>query len=38
MQVMHAGDAAQIAKAKKILAAARRALYEILAADESEDA
>ena len=38
MQVMHAGDAAQIAKAKKILAAARRSLYEILAEDESEDA
>lgn len=37
MQVVQAGDAAQIAKARKILAAARRSLYEILAEDSSED-
>ncbi len=38
MQVMQAGDAAQIVKAKKILAATRRSLYEILAEDSLEDA
>jgi DNA-binding PadR family transcriptional regulator len=37
MQVIQAGDAAQVAKAKKILAVARRTLYEILAASSSED-
>jgi DNA-binding PadR family transcriptional regulator len=38
MQVVHAGDAKQVAKAKKILAATRRSLYEILAGAGSEDA
>jgi DNA-binding PadR family transcriptional regulator len=38
MQVIQAGDTAQIAKAKKILAATRRSLYEILAEDKGEDA
>jgi DNA-binding PadR family transcriptional regulator len=37
MQVVQAGDAAQIAKAKKALVAARRSLYEILAEGSSED-
>lgn len=37
MQVAQAGDAAQIAKAKKILVTARRSLYELLAAEPSED-
>ena len=37
MQVVQAGDAAQIAKAKKILVATRRSLYEILAEGSSED-
>ncbi|MGA3009902.1 MAG: PadR family transcriptional regulator [Terracidiphilus sp.] len=36
MQVIQAGDAAQIAKAKKILVATRRSLYEILAEGSSE--
>jgi|HubBroStandDraft_6_1064221.scaffolds.fasta_scaffold63442_2 DNA-binding PadR family transcriptional regulator len=38
MQVVQAGNAAQIAKAKKILVATRRSLYEILAEGSSEDA
>jgi hypothetical protein len=38
MQVVQAGNAAQIAKAKKVLAASRRSLYEILAEDSPEDA
>ncbi len=38
MQVVRAGDAAQIAKAKKILVATRRSLYEILAEGSSDDA
>jgi DNA-binding PadR family transcriptional regulator len=38
MQVIQAGDAAQIAKAKKILIATRRSLYEILAEGSSQDA
>jgi DNA-binding PadR family transcriptional regulator len=38
MQVVQAGSAAQIAKAKKILVASRRSLYEILAEGSSEDA
>jgi DNA-binding PadR family transcriptional regulator len=37
MQVIQAGDAQQIAKAKKILAATRRSLYEILAEGSPED-
>ncbi len=37
MQVVQAGSAAQIAKAKKVLVATRRSLYEILAEGESED-
>ena len=37
MQVVQAGNAAQIAKAKKTLVAARRSLYEILAEGSSED-
>jgi DNA-binding PadR family transcriptional regulator len=37
MQVVQAGNAAQIAKAKKILVASRRSLYEILAEGSSED-
>jgi DNA-binding PadR family transcriptional regulator len=37
MQVVQAGSAAQIAKAKKILVATRRSLYEILAEGSSED-
>jgi DNA-binding PadR family transcriptional regulator len=37
MQVVQAGNAAQIAKAKKILVATRRSLYEILAEGSSED-
>jgi DNA-binding PadR family transcriptional regulator len=37
LQVIQAGDAAQIAKAKKILVATRRSLYEILAEGSSED-
>ncbi len=36
MQVIQAGDSAQIAKAKKILVATRRSLYEILAEGSSE--
>jgi DNA-binding PadR family transcriptional regulator len=38
MQVVQAGSAAQIAKAKKVLTATRRSLYEILAEGSSEDA
>jgi hypothetical protein len=38
MQVVQAGNTAQIAKAKKILVASRRSLYEILAEGSSEDA
>jgi hypothetical protein len=38
MQVVQAGNAAQIARAKKILGATRRSLYEILAEGSSEDA
>jgi hypothetical protein len=38
MQVIQAGDARQIAKAKKVLVATRRSLYEILAEGSSEDA
>jgi DNA-binding PadR family transcriptional regulator len=38
MQVVQAGNAAQVAKAKKILVATRRSLYEILAEGSSEDA
>jgi DNA-binding PadR family transcriptional regulator len=38
MQVFQAGNAAQMAKAKKILVATRRSLYEILAEGSSEDA
>ena len=34
MQVAHAGNAAQLEEAKKIVADARKALYKILAADE----
>jgi DNA-binding PadR family transcriptional regulator len=37
MQVIQAGDAAQVAKAKKILAATRRSLYEILAEGSPEE-
>ena len=37
MQVVQAGDVAQIAKAKKVLITARRSLYEILAQDDSDD-
>jgi DNA-binding PadR family transcriptional regulator len=37
MQVVQAGDAAQVAKAKKLLVATRRSLYEILAAGAPED-
>jgi DNA-binding PadR family transcriptional regulator len=37
MQVVQAGNAAQIAKAKKVLVATRRSLYEILAEGSSED-
>jgi DNA-binding PadR family transcriptional regulator len=37
MQVVQAGSAAQIAKAKKVLVATRRSLYEILAEGSSED-
>jgi DNA-binding PadR family transcriptional regulator len=36
-QVVQAGNAAQIAKAKKLLVATRRGLYEILAEGSSED-
>jgi len=36
-RVIQAGDARQIAKAKKILVATRRSLYEILAEGSSED-
>jgi DNA-binding PadR family transcriptional regulator len=38
MQVVQAGNAAQIAKAKKVLGASRRSLYEILAEGSPEDA
>ena len=38
MQVVQAGNAAQIAKARKILVATRRSLYEILAEGSPEDA
>jgi DNA-binding PadR family transcriptional regulator len=38
MQMAQAGNAAQIARAKKILVATRRSLYEILAEGSSEDA
>jgi DNA-binding PadR family transcriptional regulator len=38
MQVVQAGNAAQVAKAKKVLVAARRSLYEILAEGSPEDA
>jgi DNA-binding PadR family transcriptional regulator len=37
MQVVQAGSAGQISKAKKILVATRRSLYEILAEGSSED-
>lgn len=37
MQVIQAGDAAQIAKARKVLAATRRSLYGILAEGSSKD-
>jgi hypothetical protein len=37
-RVIQAGDARQIAKAKKILVATRRSFYEILAECSSEDA
>lgn len=37
MQVMHSGNAAQIAEAKKILSEARRSLYRLLAEDDAED-
>ncbi|MGD0529424.1 MAG: PadR family transcriptional regulator [Polyangiaceae bacterium] len=37
MQVVQAGNAAQMAKAKKLLVATRRSLYEILAEGASED-
>jgi DNA-binding PadR family transcriptional regulator len=37
MQVVQAGSAAQVAKAKKILVATRRSLYEILAEGSAED-
>lgn len=37
MQVVQAGNAAQIAKARKVLVATRRSLYEILAEASSED-
>jgi DNA-binding PadR family transcriptional regulator len=37
MQLIQAGDSAQIGKAKKILVATRRSLYEILAEGSSED-
>jgi len=37
MQVVQAGNAAQVAKAKKVLVATRRSLYEILAEGSSED-
>jgi DNA-binding PadR family transcriptional regulator len=37
MQVAQAGNEAQIAKAKKVLVATRRSLYEILAEASSED-
>lgn len=38
MQVVQAGSTGQMAKAKKVLVATRRSLYEILAEDSSEDA
>jgi DNA-binding PadR family transcriptional regulator len=38
MQVVQAGNAAQIAKARKVLVATRRSLYQILAEGSSEDA
>jgi hypothetical protein len=38
MQVVQAGSAEQMAKAKKVLVAARRSLYEILAEGSAEDA
>ena len=37
MQVVQAGNAAQMAKAKKLLVATRRSLYEILAEGSPED-
>jgi DNA-binding PadR family transcriptional regulator len=37
MQVVQAGDAAQIAKAKRLLVATRRSLYEILAQGSSDE-
>jgi len=37
MQVIQAGDARQIAKAKKLLIATRRSLYEILAQGAPEE-
>jgi DNA-binding PadR family transcriptional regulator len=37
MQVVQAGSAAQIAKAKKVLVGTRRSLYEILAEGSPED-
>ncbi|MBS2019917.1 MAG: PadR family transcriptional regulator [Deltaproteobacteria bacterium] len=36
-QVMHAGNAKQVAKAKKVLAKARRELYRVLADDDGEE-
>ena len=37
VQIGHAGDAGQVAKARGILADARRALYSLLAEDESDE-
>jgi DNA-binding PadR family transcriptional regulator len=37
MQVVQAGNDAQVAEARKVLVEARRALYRILAEDEAED-
>src|SRR5262245_4906118 len=36
-QIAHLGSAQQVAKARRVLAAARRALYSALAADESDE-
>jgi DNA-binding PadR family transcriptional regulator len=36
-QIAHLGNASQIAKARSVLAEARRALYSLLAEDESDD-
>jgi hypothetical protein len=37
VQIAHLGKASQIAKARDILADARRALYAVLAEDESDE-